>query len=80
MQVRGSYSEAVLEWMHFVAVASAGADLWRICFGALGKPETGQNLVWREAGGLVPPKQQGEAPRRIRTVHAGTARRCPQME
>lgn len=41
LQVRGSHSEAVLEPVHFVAVASAGADLWRI----FAKPETGQALA-----------------------------------
>lgn len=45
LQVRGSHSEAVLELVHFVAVASAGADLWRILVVLFTKPETGQALA-----------------------------------
>lgn len=66
LQVRGSHSEAVLEPVHFVAVASAGADLWRILVVLFTKPETGQALaesgLERGWGGWFRRRNRGRGP------------------
>jgi hypothetical protein len=55
LPVRGSHSEAVLGWVHFVAVASASADLRRILLALLKRPESGLERL----GAVSTEKKQG---------------------